>query len=105
VGFWVYKQEMCAPSWEMLVKKSELNPQKLAFSSDMTVCERGRVLKLVLSMTVLTCSDVITSDVSDIHQTSQMPDLNEVWQCKEVTAPPSSSRPRFWVVWFENMGI
>jgi hypothetical protein len=34
VGFWVYKQEMCAPSWEMLVKKSELNPQKLAFSSN-----------------------------------------------------------------------
>jgi hypothetical protein len=24
---------MCAPSWEMSVKKSELNPQKLAFSS------------------------------------------------------------------------
>jgi hypothetical protein len=34
---WVYKQEMCVPSWEMLVKKSELNPQKLAFSSAMVV--------------------------------------------------------------------
>jgi hypothetical protein len=33
VGFWVYKQEMGASSWEMLVKKLELNPQKLAFSS------------------------------------------------------------------------
>jgi hypothetical protein len=44
VGFWVYKQEMCAPSWEMLVKKSELNPQKLAFlssgaSGHMTSCK------------------------------------------------------------------
>jgi hypothetical protein len=36
------------------------------------------VLKLVLSMTVLTCSVVITIDVSDVQQMSQMPDLIEV---------------------------
>jgi hypothetical protein len=42
------------------------------------VCERGRMLKLVLSMTVLTRSDIITIDASDVQQMSQMPDLIEV---------------------------
>jgi hypothetical protein len=36
------------------------------------------MLKLVLSMTVLTRSDIITIDASDVQQMSQMPDLIEV---------------------------
>jgi hypothetical protein len=33
-------------------------------------------LKLALKLTVFTCSDVTTVDVSDVQQMSQMPDLS-----------------------------
>jgi Reverse transcriptase (RNA-dependent DNA polymerase) len=36
------------------------------------------LLRLALKLTVFTCSDVTTVDVSDVQQMSQMPDLSEV---------------------------
>jgi hypothetical protein len=60
---------------------------------DVTVCARGRVLKLVLNQMVLTCSNVTTIDVSDVQQMSQMADLNGSDSVSMSPPPPSSSRP------------
>jgi hypothetical protein len=57
-----------------------------------TVCERGRVLKLALNQMVLTCSDVTKIDGSDVQQMSQMADLNGSDSVSISPPSPPSSR-------------
>jgi hypothetical protein len=58
-----------------------------------TVCERGRVLKLALNQMAMTCSDVTKIDGSDVQQMSQMADLNGSDSVSMSPPSPSSSRP------------
>jgi hypothetical protein len=58
---------------------------------------------MVLNQRVLTYSDVTTIDVIDVQQMSQMADLNEVRQCKHVTAAAVVVAPAsFGILVWEN---
>jgi hypothetical protein len=56
-----------------------IRPRDVSGESCLTVTNTlvSYMLTMLLKVTVLTCSDVTTIDVSDVQQMSQMPDLSE----------------------------